>query len=140
MHPPAVRYADENDNIRNSVWENVQDFAAAARLVGRDRDHSVEHAETEPHITKQRRDNQQPTRFSRFPKANRSDDRRYDGQIRNRVGMNSASNTKRAGSILRSAKHACNWSSRSWNVIRQVYRCWLLLYSSIACGIQFSSC
>src|SRR5437762_2031174 len=73
IHQSAVGDADKNDYVRNAVGQIVQDLAAPTRLACRDRDHSIEHVEPEPQITKQRRDNQEPSTLSLFPKTNRGD-------------------------------------------------------------------
>src|SRR5205823_6690807 len=64
IHQSAVRDADKNDYVRNSIRQIVQNFTALARLACRDRDHSVEHVEPEPQITKQRRNDQEPSTVS----------------------------------------------------------------------------
>src|SRR5215831_7294737 len=53
-------------------------------------------------------------RRSRFPKANRGNERRYDRQIRNRVGMNSVTDAEPRGSARGLPKHRRNRSPRSW--------------------------
>src|ERR1700719_62146 len=60
IHQPAVRDANENDDVGNAVGQIVQNFATDARLLRSDRDHSIEHADPEPQIAKQRRNNQEP--------------------------------------------------------------------------------
>src|SRR5207249_4434114 len=64
IHQSAVGDAYENDDVRNSIRQIVQNFAAPARFTRRDRDHSIEHVEPEPQITKQRRDNQEPSNLA----------------------------------------------------------------------------
>ena len=61
IHQAAVGDADENDDVGNAIGQIIQDFAAPARLVRGDRDHAVEHVEPKPQITKQRRNDEQPT-------------------------------------------------------------------------------
>jgi hypothetical protein len=58
---------------------------------------------------------------ARFPKTNCSDQRRYDRQVRNRIGMNSMTHTEPRSSISSSPKHCRNWPPRSRLVIR--HRC-----------------
>jgi hypothetical protein len=59
---------DENQDVGNAIGQVVEDFTTAARLSPSERDQAVEHVEPEPQITKKRRDDEQPTYRSRFPK------------------------------------------------------------------------
>src|SRR6476620_4246031 len=118
IHQPAVRNPDKNHDVGNAIGQIVQDFTGSARLPRRERYLTVEHVDPEPQITKERRNNEQPTSRARFPKTNCSDQRRYDRQIRNRIGMNSVTHTEPRSSISSSPKDCRNWPPRRMLVIR----------------------
>src|SRR6476660_8800410 len=117
IHQTAVCNPDKNHDVRNAIGQIVQDFTASTRLLRRERDLTVEHIEPEPQIAKERRNNEQPTSRARFPKTNCSDQRRYDRQIRNRIGMNSATHTPPRSSNSSSPKDFRNWAPRRRLVI-----------------------
>jgi hypothetical protein len=58
---------------------------------------------------------------ARFPKTHCGDQRRYNRQIRNRIGMNSMMHTETRRSISSSPKHCRNWAPRIRLVTR--HRC-----------------
>ena len=59
MTESAVSHSNENQNIGDAVGQVIENLATPACLPGCQCDHPVQHVEPEPHITEQRRDEQE---------------------------------------------------------------------------------
>jgi hypothetical protein len=55
-----VGNAGEYQHVRNAVGQIVEDLAACARLVRRERHHAVEHVEPQADVAEKRRNEEKP--------------------------------------------------------------------------------